>query len=111
MPNLKQIGALRALCENVLEPLRQRFGPIIISSGFRCRKVNSLVGGVAYSQHLKGEAADIVVGNKERAKELYRFITQHLDFDQLIWEPMGASDPRWLHVSYTTRRRNRKKSL
>ena len=107
-PNAQQKMALTALCVNILEPLRHRFGPIVISSGFRSPKVNRLVGGVPSSQHMRGEAADIVVGDKERAAAMFDFIRRHLDFDQLIWEPVGAAMPRWLHVSYTTKRKNRR---
>lgn len=107
-PNAAQTAALEALCQNVLEPLRHRFGPIVISSGFRSPAVNRLIPGAApASQHTKGEAADIVVGTPERATALYRFIRDHLDFDQLIWEPIDAPVPRWIHVSYTRRRKNR----
>lgn len=48
-----------------------------------------------------------MVGTPERAMALYRFIRDRLDFDQLIWEPIDASVPRWIHVSYTRRRKNR----
>lgn len=106
-PNAQQTAVLKALCDNILEPLRLHFGPIVISSGFRSQKVNRLVGGVPSSQHMKGEAADIVVGDKARATAMFDFIRRHLDFDQLIWEPVGAANPRWLHVSYTTKRKNR----
>lgn len=107
-PGAAEVAALTALCDNVLEPLRRRFGPIVISSGFRSRRLNNMVGGVTSSQHLRGEAADIVVGSRERAAAMCGFIRRHLDFDQLISEPVGAASPRWLHVSYTTKRRNRK---
>lgn len=110
-PNAHQKMALTALCVNILEPLRRHFGPIVISSGFRTQKVNHLVGGVPSSQHMRGEAADIVVGDKERAAAMFDFIRRHLDFDQLIWEPVGAANPRWLHVSYTTKRKNRRMVL
>jgi hypothetical protein len=106
-PNLQQEQALRNLAINILEPLRQQFGPIVISSGFRTSQVNRLVGGVANSQHMRGEAADLVVGDTERALALFHFIKTRLDFDQLIWEPVGATEPRWLHVSYTKRHTNR----
>lgn len=107
-PDDRQVAAMVALCRNVLEPLRQRFGPIVISSGFRSRKVNRLVGGVASSQHCLGEAADIVVGDTERARQLAAFVREHTDFDQMLLEPLGSEKPRWLHVSYTTRHRNRR---
>ena len=92
-PNPRQVSAMRELAQHVLEPLRQRFGPIVISSGFRSQQVNLLVGGAIGSQHLRGEAADIVVNDVARGLQLFRFIRDHLDFDQLIWEPT------WIHIS------------
>lgn len=106
-PNLQQEQALRLLAINILEPLREKFGPIVVSSGFRCQRVNNLVGGVRASQHTRGEAADIVIGDNERGQQMIDFIKHRLDFDQLILEPMGSPTPRWIHVSYTARRKNR----
>lgn len=106
-PSEAEVEAMKALCDNILEPLRRRFGPIVISSGYRCRRLNNVVGGVPSSQHLKGEAADIVIGDKDRAQRMFDFIKRKLDFDQLIMEPIGAETPRWIHVSYTTKRPNR----
>ncbi len=107
-PDTKQTEALRALCQHVLEPLRRRFGPIVISSGYRSPAVNRLISGAATaSQHTKGEAADLVIGTAERGVAMYRYIRENLDFDQLIWEPIGAPAPRWIHVSYTLKRKNR----
>lgn len=99
--------ALANLCSNILEPLRKAFGPIVISSGYRCQRLNKLVGGADNSQHCRGEAADIVACSPERLHHYFVFIKRNLDFDQLIMEPIGAKVPRWLHVSYTTRRKNR----
>ncbi|MDD6516750.1 MAG: D-Ala-D-Ala carboxypeptidase family metallohydrolase [Prevotella sp.] len=106
-PNDEQIEAMRALCQNILEPLRRQYGPIVISSGFRSKTINRLVGGSPTSQHLSGEAADIVVSSPERANAIYAFISRNLDFDQLIFEPIYSPKPRWIHVSYTTKRPNR----
>lgn len=111
IPNLQQEQALRHLAIDILEPLRRQFGPIVVSSGFRCRQLNRLVGGVPGSQHTRGEAADIVVNDVERGLRMFAFIKARLDFDQLIWEPLGAAVPRWLHVSYTLRRKNRRMVL
>lgn len=107
MPNGEQIISLMFLCQRLLEPLRKEFGTVIISSGYRCTKLNNLVGGVSSSQHLKGEAADIVVTDKESAVAMFNFIKEKLDFDQLIWEPRNSENPRWLHVSYSAKRKNR----
>ncbi len=110
-PTAAQVSSLTSLCENVLEPLRQHFGPIVISSGFRSAAVNKLVGGSSTSQHMRGEAADLVLGDEERGMRMYEYIRDHLPFDQLILEPMGAVHPRWIHVSYTTRHAPRRMVL
>ena len=61
VPNVSQINHLRMLCVNILEPLRERIGqPIHVNSAFRSPLVNKAVGGVATSQHLSGDAADII---------------------------------------------------
>ena len=70
-----------------------------------------MVGGVAGSQHTKGEAADIVLPDADTGRRMYAFVKARVDFDQLIWEPIGASVPRWLHVSYTVRHKNRRMAL
>lgn len=101
------VGNLQALCQNVLEPLRRRYGAIVITSGYRSEAVNQLVGGARHSQHLNGEAADIYIGSQEKGVKYAEFIIRNTDFDQLILEPVGAKPKRWLHVSYTRRRANR----
>lgn len=94
---------LKALCKNVLEPLRLRYGkPIRISSGYRCPKLNKAVGGVASSAHLLGQAADVNVGSREENARLFELIQKmKLPFDQLIDEYGMA----WVHVSYSPRHR------
>jgi len=111
IPNESQIASMKALCRNILEPLRQQFGPIIISSGFRSLEVNRGVGGAQSSQHLRGEAADIVINGRDDANAKFGFIMRNLDFDQLILEPIGAVNPRWIHVSYTMRHKNRHNTI
>ena len=111
IPDETEIEALRALCKNVLEPLRCRYGGITITSGYRCLRLNKAVGGVPSSQHLRGEAADIFVPSLETGRKYFDFIRKNTVFDQLIWEPRGAVVPRWLHVSFTTRRDNRMQVL
>lgn len=105
-PDAAARTALTLLCDNILEPLRLQFGPIVISSGYRSRQLNAIVGGVRNSQHLTGEAADIAAAGEETLRRYYNFISQNLDFDQLMLEP-NDSHPRWLHVSYTAKRKNR----
>ena len=110
-PDEQEKEALRQLCQHVLEPLRCRYGAIIITSGYRCLRLNRAVGGVPTSQHMRGEAADIFIPNLEIGQKYFDFIKNNTTFDQLIWEPRGADVPRWLHVSYTTRRPNRMQVL
>ena len=111
VPDEQEKEALRQLCEHVLEPLRCRYGAITITSGYRCLRLNRAVGGVPTSQHMRGEAADIFIPNLETGRKYFDFIKNNTTFDQLIWEPRGADVPRWLHVSYTTRRPNRMQVL
>ena len=106
-PDGEAVENLRHLCSEVLEPLRRRYGRIIITSGFRCERLNEAVGGAKGSQHLRGEAADIHVTCTEMCNRYAEFIRQNTDFDQLICEPIGAKGKRWLHVSFTRCRANR----
>ena len=104
-PDEKIISNIQALVDNILEPLRVHYGrPIIITSGYRCPKLNAAVGGASSSQHRTGEAADIrsVSDKREDNKELFYMIrTLNLPFDQLINE----YNYDWIHVSYSNRNR------
>jgi len=93
-PNDTQIEALKALCVNVLEPVRKYFGrPVRITSGYRVF--------TPASQHGKGEAADFEIPGVPNI-EVARWIRDHLTFDQLILEAYSATDPNagWIHCSY-----------
>lgn len=99
------IPSLTALCEHILEPLREHInGPVIISSGYRCPVLNKAVGGARNSQHITGEAADIVppptvIHSQPTAlKSWFDWIEAHCNFDQLIWETANGRD-YWIHVS------------
>ena len=101
------IENLKALCMEVLQPLRDYLGkPVVISSGYRSEEVNKAVGGVKRSQHLRGEAADIHVENTEQLIVIMHFIMDNCDFDQLIWEKNKAG-AQWAHVSYKREGGNR----
>lgn len=105
------VEAMTQLCQHPLETLRRRFGRIIVTSGYRCQRLNRYVGGAISSQHLRGEAADIYVSGPEMARRYASYLEEHGQFDQLIVEPRGSLSPRWLHISYTTRRANRHQVL
>ena len=95
-PTKEQWINLFAIRDNVLNPLREKFGkPIRITSGFRSTELNKAVGGKSTSQHTKGEAVDITAINKADNKELFE-LCKTLDFDQLLNE----HDYSWIHVSY-----------
>lgn len=104
--------ALRALCVNVLEPIRERFGPVVVTSGYRGPELNRMVGSSSSSQHLKGEAADIEVPGMSNG-DLARWIEKHLEYDQLILEcyKLGVPSSGWVHVSYKDHTPNRKQEL
>ncbi len=100
-PDIQQTINLVYLAAYVLEPLRIAMGePIKISSGFRCQELNKAVGGVANSQHCKGQAADLCIdGDLKKGRKWFDYIKQHLPFDQLIWEH-DSKGVYWVHVSY-----------
>ena len=100
-PNDEQLANLRALCENVLQPIRDHFGkPVRISSGLRVPELNTAIGGSTTSDHCKGMAADIEIPGVDN-KELAEWIGENLEFRQLILEYYdGTPDSGWGHVSY-----------
>jgi hypothetical protein len=112
-PNEAELATMKITANNMFEPLREYHGkPIGISSFFRSPKVNSKVGGSSTSQHVRGEAIDIdadIYDNGITNAEIFHFIKDNLDFDQLIWEFGDQNNPGWVHVSHTSRRKNRNK--
>jgi hypothetical protein len=100
-PGVPEIINLVYLAAYVLEPLREATGePIKIGSGYRCPALNRAVGGVANSQHMKGQAADLCIdGDLKKGKRWFEWIKTHCQFDQLIWEH-NAKGSYWVHVSY-----------
>jgi hypothetical protein len=98
-PSIAVIENLRFLCENVLQPLRDKYGKSInITSGYRSPKLNKAIGGSSTSQHCFGQAADIQVDRKDYLKVWE--ILKTLPFDQIIWEFGTESAPDWIHVSF-----------
>lgn len=95
---------LIALVAAVLDPLREKYGKAIhVSSGYRCPAVNKGVGGSLTSQHMQGEAADIYVDAGAKGNfEIGKLIVKLGNFDQVIFENVGANDllPQWIHVSW-----------
>lgn len=113
IPNEYQLTNMVGVAENVFEPLRKWVGgPIKINSFFRSVDLNKAIGGSSKSQHCQGRAIDIddVYGYKTNA-EMYKYIKNNLDFDQLIWEFGTDNNPDWLHVSYVSADENRRRCL
>ena len=100
-PNAEQIEKLKALCENILQPVRDHFGRVKVTSGFRSVELCEAIGSSARSQHAKAEAADFEVIGTDNA-ELFDWIKNNLSPDQLILEFYTPSEPNsgWIHCSW-----------
>ena len=112
-PNPTQVDTMKLTAEKIFEPLREWVGgPIKVNSFFRSIPLNEAIGGVSSSQHCKGQAIDLddVYGHKSNA-EMYLFIKENCDFDQLIWEFGTDMNPNWIHVSYVSKEENRGRCL
>ncbi len=94
------LGAGKALCSELLEPIRERFGPVIIHSGFRGPTLNEAVGGSKTSQHMKFQAADFHCQNAT-LQEVFNWIRRDsgLHYGQVILEGTSPARPTWIHIS------------
>ena len=100
-PNSGQIEKLKDLCENILQPVRDHFGRVKVTSGFRSPEVCVAIGSSVNSQHAKAEAADFEVIGTDNA-ELFDWIKANLEPDQLILEFYTPGEPNsgWIHCSW-----------
>ena len=109
-PTEEHLENLKDLAENIFQPIREEFMcPIFISSGYRSEALNEAIGGSKTSQHSKGEALDLdadVYGVITNA-DIFHYIEDSLNFDQLIWEFGTDENPDWVHVSYKGEEKNR----
>ena len=96
-PSQGEINNLKLLVQKVLQPVRDKFGVVNVTSGFRSLLVNSAVGGSATSDHVHGRAADIQC---EDMAAVFNYIRKKLPFKQLIWEFGTDAQPKWIHVAY-----------
>ena len=101
-PNAEQVEKLKALCENILQPVRDHFGRVKVTSGFRSVDLCLAIGSSANSQHAKAEAADFECPGVDNV-ELADWIKRELPYDQLILEFYTPGEPNsgWIHCSYT----------
>lgn len=112
IPTEKHLVAMRALAKNVFEPMRVHFDkPIRVNSFFRSTALNKAIGGSSTSQHCKGEAIDLDATKGFTNKQIYNYIKNNLEYDQLIWEFGTDKEPDWVHVSYRADGKNRKQQL
>lgn len=112
-PNDEQMANMFSIAEMIFQPLRSWVGgPIKITSFFRSPELNRVIGGSKSSQHCKGQAMDLddVYGHKTNA-EMFMYIRENLNFDQLIWEFGTDENPSWIHVSYVDAQENRNRCL
>lgn len=103
-PTAEHIHNLAALCENVLQPLRDKLRKSIrVNSGYRSEKLNTAIGGSKTSEHSLGKAADIklVIDGENKSEILYLTILEMgIPFRQMIWEFGDENTPSWIHISF-----------
>jgi zinc D-Ala-D-Ala carboxypeptidase len=112
-PTEERLATMKVTAEKLFEPLREHVGaPVKINSFYRGPKLNKAIGGAKRSQHMSGQAMDIddTFGHMSNA-DMYHWIKENLNFDQLIWEFGTDKNPNWLHVSYVNDEDNRNRCL
>lgn len=109
---------MKSVAENIFEPLRKWVGgPIKINSFYRSEALNKAIGGASKngkqtSQHCFGYAMDIDdIYNYKSNAEMFNYIKENLNFDQMIWEFGDSTNPDWVHVSYVSDSTNRNRIL
>ena len=114
-PTPAHLENFKLLAEKIFEPIREHFKvPIHISSGYRSAALNKKIGGSLTSQHCSGEAIDIDMDGSASGvtnAQVFNYIKDNLNFDQLIWEFGTPSNPDWVHVSYESTGKQRKQIL
>ena len=107
-PGRLELENLKKLCNNILQPIRDKYGKsIYVNSGYRNPFVNRVVGGSTSSQHTKGEAADITVGSKEGNRRLFDLIVQMIENKEItVGQLIDEKDYKWIHISLPYRKVN-----
>ena len=110
---IEHINNMQVLAIRIFQPIRDHFGKsILISSGYRSLALNKAVGGSLTSQHSLGQAMDIDNDNTSvKNVDIFNYIKDNLDFDQLIWEFGNDKNPDWVHVSYNQNRQKQRKEV
>jgi len=112
-PTKTHLNNMKELAEQIFEPLREWVGgPIRVNSFYRGEELNKAIGGSSTSQHCKGQAMDIDDTRcKKTNAEMFKWIKENLNFDQIIWEFGNDKNPDWIHVSYVDEVNNRNRCL
>ena len=112
-PNKEQLSNMKLVAEKIFEPVRIHFNtPIKVNSFFRSPDLNKAIGGSTKSQHCKGQAIDIDdTYGKVKNSDIYWWIKENLNFDQMIWEFGNNDNPNWVHISYVSPEENRNRCL
>lgn len=112
VPSEVEIVAMKKLAKEIFEPLREWAGePIRVNSFYRSAELCEAIGSKATSQHTKGQAIDIDAMGKKTNADLFNYIKDNLNFDQLIWEYGDDENPDWVHISYVGVNGNRNRIL
>jgi len=112
-PNEYELSNMIGVAENIFEPLREWVNdPIKVNSFFRSIELNKAIGGSARSQHCQGRAIDIddTYGHATNA-EMFNWVKENLNFDQMIWEFGDDKNPDWVHISWVSEDQNRNRCL
>jgi zinc D-Ala-D-Ala carboxypeptidase len=111
-PTAAELARMKNVATKIFDKVRDHFGvPIKVSSFFRSKELNAAVGGSKTSQHMTGEAIDMQALSKITNVQIYNYIKDNCDFDQLIWEYGNDTNPAWVHVSLRLVGKNRKQIL
>lgn len=112
VPSEVEIVAMKKLAKEIFEPLREWAGePIRVNSFYRSAELCEAIGSKATSQHTKGQAIDIDAMGEKTNADLFNYIKDNLNFDQLIWEYGDDENPDWVHISYVGVNGNRNRIL
>ena len=112
-PNEYELSNMIGVAENIFEPLRKWVNdPIKVNSFFRSIELNEAIGGSARSQHCQGRAIDIddTYSHATNA-EMFNWVKENLNFDQMIWEFGDDENPDWVHISWVSKDQNRNRCL